>query len=85
MVFGPCLLHGKDGVPGVGEPLLDEYLRFVAARCRPNTLLAQSFDVKVFFTVVGKPPLEVGTADVLRFIEAQRSPRDAQGGPAGRW
>jgi len=38
--------------------------------------LAQSFDVKVFFTVVGKPPLEIGTADVLRFIEAQRSRGD---------
>jgi hypothetical protein len=43
----------------LGEPFLDEYLRFVAARCRPNTLLAQSFDLKVFFGVVGKPPLEV--------------------------
>ena len=55
--------------------MLDEYLRFVAARCRPNTLLAQSFDLKVFFGVVGKPPLSVGTADVLRFIDEQRSPR----------
>ncbi len=44
----------------LGEPLLDEYLRFVAARCRPNTLLAQSFDLKVFFGVVGKPRLRSG-------------------------
>ena len=69
MVFVPCLQRADDGVPRLGEQLLDEYLRFVAARCRPNTLLAQSFDLKVFFGVVGKPPLEVGTADVLRFIE----------------
>jgi integrase len=75
MVFVPCLQRADDGVPRLGEPLLDEYLRFVAARCRPNTLLAQSFDLKVFFGVVGKPPLDVGTADVLRFIEEQRSPR----------
>src|SRR6478752_6988820 len=75
MVFVPCLQRSDGGVPCLGEPLLDEYLRFVAARCRPNTLLAQSFDLKVFFTVIGKPPLDVGTSDVLRFIEEQRSPR----------
>ena len=75
MVFVPCLQRADDGVPRLGEPLLDEYLRFVAARCRPNMLLVQSFDLKVFFGVVGKPPLDVGTADVLRFIEEQRSPR----------
>lgn len=61
--------------PCLGEPLLDEYLRFVAARCRPNTLLAQSFNLKVFFTVIGKPPLDVGTSDLLRFIEELRFPR----------
>src|SRR6476620_2719489 len=75
MVFVLCLQRSVDEVPRLGEPLLDEYLRFVAARCRPNTLLAQSFDVKVFFGVAGKPPLDVGTAHVLRFIEEQRSPR----------
>src|SRR5258708_1723212 len=75
MVFVPCLLRSDGEAPGLGEPLLDEYLRFVAARCRPNTLSAQSFDLKVFFAVIGKPPLDVGTADVLRFIEEQRAPR----------
>jgi site-specific recombinase XerD len=75
MVFVLCLQRSVDEVPRLGEPLLDEYLRFVAARCRPNTLLAQFFDVKVFFGVAGKPPLDVGTAHVLRFIEEQRSPR----------
>ena len=53
MVFVPCLLRSDGEAPRLGEPLLDEYLRFVAARCRPNTLLAQSFDLKVFFAVVG--------------------------------
>src|SRR6476469_174671 len=75
MVFVLCLQRSVDEVHRLGEPLLDEYLRFVAARCRPNTLLAQSFDLKVFFGVAGKPPLDVGTAHVLRFIEEQRSPR----------
>jgi len=59
----------------LGEPLLNEYLRFVAARARPNTVLAQSYDLKVFFTVVAAAPSQVSTADVLRFIEAQRKPR----------
>jgi integrase len=30
----------------------------------------------VFFTVVGATPTQVNTADVLRFIEAQRQPRN---------
>jgi integrase/recombinase XerD len=29
--------------------LLDDYLEFVAARARPNTLLAAAYDLKVFW------------------------------------
>jgi site-specific recombinase XerD len=76
MEFVPCLQRPAGEAPRLGEALLDEYLRFVAARCRPNTLLAQMFDLKVFFTVVGRPPVEVTTADVLRFIERQREARN---------
>jgi integrase/recombinase XerD len=76
MVFVPCLSRFEGEAPRLGEPLLDEYLRFVAARARPNTVLAQSFDLKVFFTVVGIAPTQVTTGDVLRFIEAQRQPRN---------
>jgi integrase/recombinase XerD len=47
----------------------------VAARARANTLLAQAFDLKVFFAFVSKDPSEVTTADVLAFINAQRQPR----------
>ena len=47
----------------------------VAARARPNTVLATAFDLKVFFSVVGKEPAEIGEADVLAFIAAQRQPR----------
>ena len=75
MGFELCLSRVDGGAPRLGEPLLDEYLRFVAARARPNTVLAQSFDLKVFFTVVGVAPTAVTTSDVLRFIEAQRQPR----------
>ncbi|MGO8885021.1 MAG: tyrosine-type recombinase/integrase, partial [Streptosporangiaceae bacterium] len=54
---------------------MDDYLRFVGARCRPNTVLAAGFDLKVFFAFAGKEPAEVSTADVLEFIIDQRAPR----------
>ena len=73
--FLPCLVRSSGSVPSLGDPVLDEYLRFTAARVRPNTLTAQSFDLKVFFSIVAKPPLQVQVGDVLAFIEAQRSPR----------
>jgi integrase/recombinase XerD len=56
----------------LGVRLLDEYLEFLAGRCRPNTVLAVAYDLKVFFTVVGKPPRRVRPADVLAFMTAQR-------------
>ena len=55
----------------------DEYLAFVAGRCRPNTVFAVGYDLRVFFTVVGKPPEEVRPADVLAFVTAQRSGRSS--------
>jgi integrase/recombinase XerD len=59
----------------VGVPLADVYLEFLGGRCRPNTVLAAAYDLKVFFAVVGKPPGEVTTGDVLGFITAQRAGR----------
>ena len=59
----------------LGDQLLDEYLAFVGARARRNTWLAVAFDLKVFFSVVGKPPTEVRTPDVLGFLTNQRRPR----------
>jgi site-specific recombinase XerD len=56
-------------------PLVDDYLEFLEARCRPNTVLAAAYDLKVFFTVVGKPPDEVRSPDVLGFITAQSTGR----------
>jgi site-specific recombinase XerD len=60
----------------LGHRVVDDYLEFLAARCRPNTVLAAGFDLKVFFTVVPKDPAEVTTGDVLAFITAQRSAGD---------
>lgn len=74
-----CLTRtsGRDGSLSVelGHPLLDDYLRFVGARARPNTLLAVAYDLRVFFRVVAKDPEQVTTGDVLEFITEQRRPR----------
>lgn len=78
MSFVPCLLRSP-GAAGelirLGHPLLDAYVELVTARARWNTVLATAFDLKVFFSIVDKDPVEVTTADVLGFIKAQREPR----------
>lgn len=77
--FMPCLVRPAGGSEGgvitLGHPLLDAYVELVAARARWNTVLATAFDLKVFFAVVAKDPIEVETADVLAFIRDQRRPR----------
>lgn len=79
MSWSPCLVREADrgGRPvlRLGHPLLDRYLEFVSARARPNTTLAAGFDLKVFFTTVGKDPVEVTTVDVLGFVTVQRGDR----------
>lgn len=79
MTWSPCLIHSSSGPDAVsikvGHPLLDDYLAFVGARARRNTLLAVAFDLKVFFSTVPKEPAAVSTADVFTFLKAQRAPR----------
>jgi integrase len=81
-VVDPCLIRSwtpaGDRTVRLGVPLLDEYLEFVAAWCRPNTVLAVAFDLKVFFGVVPKPPSEITSSDVLAFISAQRAGGDGR-------
>jgi site-specific recombinase XerD len=60
----------------VGHELVDEFLEFVSVRARPNTVRAYAHDLKVFFSVVGKDPVEVTPADVLAFVTEQNRPRD---------
>jgi integrase/recombinase XerD len=48
-------------------------LEFLAGRRRPNTVLAVAYDLKVFFTAVGKSPRGVRPVDVLAFMTAQRA------------
>ena len=80
MAFTPARVQLERGensgaVVRLGHPLVDAYLELVGARARLNTLLATAFDLKVFFTVVAKDPVEVTPADVLTFVAAQRAPR----------
>ena len=78
-VVDPCLIRsaGVFGEPVVrlGMPLVDKYLEFLEGRCRPNTVLAAAYDLRVFFRVVGKPATDVCPADVLAFVTAQRTGR----------
>jgi hypothetical protein len=72
-----ALIRSRDAAGNVigrlALPLADEYLEFLAGRCRPNTVLAVAYDLKVFFCAVGKPAEVVTTADVLAFMTARRA------------
>ena len=75
----PCLVRFVSGSGQVryrlGDRLVDRYLEFVAGRSRPNTLRAVAFDLKTFFTVVGRDPVEVTAVDVFEFLAHQRGDR----------
>src|ERR1700689_1350881 len=79
-----CVVSSRDGRGGlvarVGIPLADVYLEFLGGRCRPNTVLAAAYDLKVFFAVVARAPDQVRPADVLAFITAQRTGRAGEHG-----
>jgi site-specific recombinase XerD len=59
----------------VGHPLVDDFLEFAAGRARPNTVRAYAHDLKTFFSIVNKDPVEVRAADVFGFVNAQRRAR----------
>jgi len=63
----PPLLYA-DETGGVAFP--DRHVSIAAVR--PHPLLATAYDLRVFFGVVDRDPLEVNTADVLGFVKAQR-------------
>ena len=79
MAWQPQLVRRVDaaGNPAasLGHTLVDDYLEFVAVRCRPNTLLATAYDLKVFFSAVPKESTDVVTADIFAFITGQKTPR----------
>jgi hypothetical protein len=59
----PCLVRSSSAGGEVrfelGDPLVDSYLAFLAGRARPNTLRAVAHDLKSFFSVIDKAPVEV--------------------------
>ncbi len=75
----PCLVRSVsssgEASYALGDPLVDRYLEFVRGRCRANTLRATAFDLKTFFSIVRKPPVDVRPADVFDFLVAQRGDR----------
>jgi hypothetical protein len=62
-----CVISSRDDGGGlvvrIGIPLADVYLDFLGGRCRPNTVLAAAYDLKVFFAVVARPPDQVRPAE----------------------
>jgi hypothetical protein len=78
----PCLIRtsttGGEIRFALGDPLVDSYLAFVAGRSRPNTLRAVSHDLKTFFTIIDKDPVDVvaasGSATASRAWRHARSP-----------
>jgi integrase/recombinase XerD len=70
-----CVSASGEARYRLGDPLVDRYLEFVAGRARPTTLRAVAFDLKTFFTVITKDPLEVVAADVFEFLAHQRGDR----------
>ena len=59
----------------LGHELVDAFLEFASGRARPNTVRAYADDLKAFFTVVAKDPVDVTPADVMAFVTEQRQPR----------
>lgn len=75
----PCLIRtstaGGEDRYALGDQLVDSYLAFVAGRARPNTLRAVAHDLKTFFSVIDKDPVEVVAADIFDFLADQRGDR----------
>jgi integrase/recombinase XerD len=72
-----CRFPREDGTIrySLGHELIDAFLEFCAGRSRPNTVRAYAHDLKVFFGVVAKDPVEVTPADVMEFLRSQQRPR----------
>ena len=75
----PCLVRSVSPAGelryALGNWLVDRYLEFVAGRCRPNTVRAVAFDLKVFFSVIDADPVKVQPAHVFEFLAQQRGDR----------
>jgi len=59
----------------LGVPEVDDYLEFLRYRCRPNSWISYGYDLQAFLNIITKSILDVTSADILAFVESQRSPR----------
>ncbi len=79
MVWSPHLCRTAREGGGVryslGHELVDQFLEFASGRARPNTVRAYAHDLKTFFSVVAKDPVEVTSADVMDFVTVQQAPQ----------
>lgn len=64
--------EGKVVGLSLGVPEVDDYLKFLKYRCRPNTWINYGYDLQIFLNIVRKRILEVTPADIFAFIEQQR-------------
>ena len=65
---GACVVREGDGgdvVYVVGHRLVDEFLEFASGRARPNTVRAYAHDLKTFFMIVAKDPVEVRAKAIM--------------------
>jgi len=63
--------QGKVVGLSLGVPEVDDYLRFLKHRCRPNTWIGYGYDLQIFLNTVQKPVLEVTPTDIFTFIQQQ--------------
>jgi len=73
------LVDGKVTRLSLGVEEVDEYLKFLQYRCRPNTWISYGYDLQIFLNFIRKPLLEVSSSDILAFIDSQQSAPNRQG------
>jgi hypothetical protein len=61
-------------VAQIGASLAEVYLEFLGGRCRPNTVRAAGYDLKVFFAAVARPPDQVRPGGPLADAVRQVAP-----------
>lgn len=64
---------GKVVDVSLGVPEVDGYLKVIKHRCRANTCMCYGYDLQVFLNFIRKPLTGVTPADILAFVESQRS------------
>ncbi|MBN2239984.1 MAG: tyrosine-type recombinase/integrase [Dehalococcoidales bacterium] len=77
------VVEGRVTRLSLGVEEVDEYLKFLKHRCRPNTWLSYGYDLQIFLNCISKPLLEITSADILAFVDSQQSAPNRQGRTKG--